>query len=103
MELCLANILVVSLLFLSNRFDHCNHAEGSICAWMPLEPRSGSACKCNFVTLIINTYVLKEKANRYQIYGLVDFQQREMAHKRVARSDSDSDSASSEVNVFFVF
>ncbi|KAF1395265.1 hypothetical protein PFLUV_G00009740 [Perca fluviatilis] len=27
----------------TSRCDHCNHAEGSICDWMPPERRSGSS------------------------------------------------------------
>ena len=44
--------------FLFHRSDHCNHAEGSTCSWMPPEPCSGSSCKRNILILNINTSLL---------------------------------------------
>ena len=102
--------------FVFNRSDHCNHAEGRSCSWMPPEPRSGSACKWNIHILNINTSFLI----CWSLYcycnsimwalsnvWFVDFLQMEAAHKRVARSDSssgsNSGSNSGEVSVFFVY
>ncbi len=53
--------------FLFNRCDHCNHAEGSISAWMPPEPCSGSACKCDI--LIISIYSTAFICWYYYYYG----------------------------------
>ena len=101
--------------FLFHRSDHCNHAEGSTCSWMPPEPCSGSSCKWNILTLNINTSLLIWWSLYYYCDSIicsimwaisnvwfVDFLQMEGAHKRVARSisDSNSDSNSGEVSVF---
>ncbi len=51
-------LLVLFIFIFFNRWDHCNHAEGSTCAWMPPEPHSGSSCKCNILLININTIFL---------------------------------------------